>query len=108
MSRDTVKIKEQNTHILFFIEKVKETYCFANLCQHHFYRQAIVLICRQFNGLDTDDIRVLIKGGHYNTRDDIQRAIHLRQSEHPKFMKIYQPLLQIYIDSTRELIKKAV
>ena len=104
MARNTTKTKEQNKHILNFIESAKETYCFATLYKHHFYRQAIALICRKFNGLDVDDIRILIRSGHYNTRDDIQRAVQLHQINHPKFMEIYHQLLQIYIDSTRELI----
>lgn len=101
---DMESILEDNPHIAVFIKKVKEEHG-KYVLDHHFYRQSVVYICRMFNGLQTHHIRALIQGQIKGVGVDVQTALELRQIEHPKFMEIYNSLLQLYIDSTREFLE---
>jgi len=101
---DTESVAADNPHIVAFIKKIRDENG-KYILDHHFYRQSVVYICRMFNGLDTHQTRSIIQGKSGGIRVDVQTALELHENNHPGFMEVYNPLLQIYIDSTREFLE---
>lgn len=97
-------VQAKHPHIVTFIKKVRDQYG-EKILDHHFYRQSVVYICRMFNALYARQIRSIIQGQSRAIRSDVQTALELRANNHSGFMEIYNPLLQLYIDSTREFLE---
>lgn len=105
MSLNSTRVRNKNAHIVFFVKRIKEIYGLPNLLGNHFYRKAVVYICRQFNGLGVDEVKILVRSQWQNVNGDVQSAIQLKENGHPSFMKAYNDLLEIYIACTREFLK---
>lgn len=104
------KSKEQvvgeNFHLASFISKVEEEYGLHKLTQARTYLLVVEYICFMFNGITKKELSQLVRKEYFAVCKDIKHAVAHRESEDSRFMRIYWPLLQIYIDSTTDLVKR--